>query len=326
MTGLNTERALYRILRELAAEHGARFDDLGQGWILRLELGSKARYVYGYAFDLSSAATHAIVTDKAASSEVLAARGVPCVPHRVFLHPKMGAYVPHEGNWAKMLEFAAVHQYRLVVKENMGTGGQGVLRVSNARELELAVEHLFQRTHAIALSPFVEIGAEHRFVVLRGRVELAYSKVRPRVVGDGTSSVLDLLARAAKDPGERTRIDRALASMDPPALALLTSVPAKGVEHLLNWRHNLGQGAAPRLLEPGSATHASLTPLALKAATCIELEFGSVDIVETAAGPLVLEANSGVMMEFLARDHASGYDAAKAIYRRAFRAMFDLSD
>jgi len=324
MTGLNTERSLYRILRELATEHGARFDDLGQGWILRLELGTKARYVYGYAFDLTTAATHAIVTDKAAASEVLAAKGIPCVPHRVFLHPKMGSYVPHAGNWANMLAFASAHAFKLVVKENMGTGGQGVLRVSNARELELAVEHLFQRTHAVALSPFVEIAAEHRFVVLRGKVELAYTKVRPRVVGDGTSTVLELLSRGAGDANERTRIDRALAAMDPPALMQLTSVPGKGVEHLLNWRHNLGQGATPRLLEPGAAAFEALAPLAIKAAAGIELEFGSVDLVETPSGPSVLEVNSGVMMEFLARDHARGYEAAKAIYRRAFRAMFNL--
>lgn len=324
MSGFNTERLMYRILRELAQEHGARFDDLGRGWILRLEHRCVARFVYGYTFDLSSAATHAIVTDKAAASDVLTAKGVPCVEHKVFLHPKMGAYVPHAGNWARMLAFLEVHGGRLVVKENMGTGGQGVLRVNSARELELGVEQLFQRTHAIALSPFVEISAEHRFVVLRGRIELAYTKVRPKVVGDGTSTALELLARAARDEHDRERLTRALVTMDPGTLATLTRVPPAGGEFLLNWRHNLGQGALPRVMSPEAKEYGALSRLALEAASSLDLVFGSVDLVETASGPRVLEVNSGVMMEFLARDEAGGYETAKAIYRRAFRAMFGL--
>lgn len=325
MSSLNTDRALYRIVHELAEEIGAAVTTLGHGWIIRVERRGVVRAVYGFTFDLSSAATHAIATDKAATAEVLKSRGIPAVEHRLFLHPKMGPYVPHAGNWAGMLEFAAGHGFNVVVKENMGTGGQGVVRVKTARELEQAVEQAFQRTHAVALSPFIDIRGENRFVVLNGRCELAYAKIRPCVVGDGRRTVLELLGERSAEPGERDRIARTLAAMDPMTLASLTSVPGAGTEFLLNWRHNLGQGAMPRLLDLDDPGVAAMASLAVRAAGSLDLAFGSVDVVETPRGEMVLEANSGVMMEFLARDRDNGYETAKGIYRRAMHAMFGLA-
>ena len=44
--------------------------------------------------------------------------------------------------------------------------------------------------------------------------------------------------------------------------------------------------------------------------------------IEGSAGPRVLEVNSGVMMEFLARGVPGGLELARRIYTRAFERMF----
>jgi hypothetical protein len=50
-----------------------------------------------------------------------------------------------------------------------------------------------------------------------------------------------------------------------------------------------------------------------------------VDVVEVAGAahsPRVLEVNSGLMMEFLAKSLDGGYELARRVYRRAFELMF----
>jgi len=314
----NAERVLARALAEIGAELGLRVESLGGGWIFRLSRGGVVRHVHGYAFDLNSAATHAIACDKSATAEVLAGSGVAHVEHRLFLHTLMASYVPHAGNWRGMLAYCEANGFDVVAKDNAGTGGRGVYRVRDALGLERAAGRILERSTALALSPYHAAGAEHRFVVLGGECVLAYTKVRPGVTGDGRRTVLRLLIDGATDGSAAALL---LASMDPEDVAGLGEVLPTGVTRLLNWRHNLGQGASVLPFDPG-AEHADAARLALRAASALNLAFGSVDVIETRAGPLVLEANSGVMMEFLARSTPGGYDLVKGVYRRAVGMMF----
>ena len=55
----------------------------------------------------------------------------------------------------------------------------------------------------------------------------------------------------------------------------------------------------------------------------IDLSFASVDIIETENNELlVLEINSGVMLENLVNLLENGYEIAYNIYREAINAMF----
>ncbi len=323
MSQLNTERAVVRILREAAREHGAEVQAVGEGWILRFSRGGVTRFLHGYTLDLNTAATHAIACDKGATSDVLGAAGIPHVEHRVFLHPKMAAYVAHRGNWEPMLAYARARGFDVVVKDNQGTGGRGVYRARDEVQLEHAVYRLFDQTQAVALSPYYEAPVEHRFIMLGGRCEAAYTKLRPTVVGDGRRTVLELLAERMIGEGGAGPIARLIASMDEEMSAGLGEVLAAGATRLLNWRHNLGQGAAVTLLEPGAEGAAAGLELAERAAGALNLAYGSVDVVETARGPLVMEVNAGLMMEFLARSVEGGEALARRVYRRAFEMMLE---
>jgi glutathione synthase/RimK-type ligase-like ATP-grasp enzyme len=108
----------------------------------------------------------------------------------------------------------------------------------------------------------------------------------------------------------------------------LAKILPKGERRVLNWRHNLGQGASARVIDP---KHARATPawnIAHQATQALGLRFGSVDVVQIA-GPTstqpdwrILEVNSGVMMEFLARTLPQGPALARAIYTKALDHMF----
>ncbi|WP_025032585.1 ATP-grasp domain-containing protein [Bradyrhizobium sp. DOA9] len=80
-----------------------------------------------------------------------------------------------------------------------------------------------------------------------------------------------------------------------------------------DWRHNLDAGAKPVLLEDGEV-RAACAKLAIDAAHAIGIVFASIDVVRVDGEWKVLEINSGVMMETLAKLHPelvqATYDAA----------------
>lgn len=80
-----------------------------------------------------------------------------------------------------------------------------------------------------------------------------------------------------------------------------------------DWRHNLDAGAKPMLMEDGEVRTACVR-LAIDAASAIGIAFASIDLVCVDGAWKVLEINSGVMMEALAKLHPelvqATYDAA----------------
>jgi len=333
MSPVNSERVLVSALSGAATDLGIELSLLGGGWILRLRKGACTRYVYGYSFDLNAAAAHQICGDKSATSEVLAMCGLPHVSHHLYLHPSMAQFVPTlRGNWAQMLAFCESHNWNVVVKENTGTGGRGVVRVNNALALEQCTYTLFSRATALCISPFVEAEVELRFILLNGHCEAAFAKLRPSVIGDGRRTTLELLAAQISGDGVSAATRRLLETLDEDAIFMLSRVPARDERFFLNWRHNLGQGASARLLDEADPLRVAHLPLALRAAEALNLTFGSIDMLLTESGPRVLEANAGVMMDFLAQSlNETGAPQPVAqlpagIYRRALALMFSTAD
>jgi glutathione synthase/RimK-type ligase-like ATP-grasp enzyme len=255
---------------------------------------------------LNSAIAHRIANDKAATSEVLEISGIPCVPHTVFLNPKLSDHIAPSGSWQAMLDLLEGHPEGLVVKPNEGTSGRSVFRVSTRPGLERAVAEIFSSNLTLAASPHVEIEDEVRVVLIDELPLVVYSKNRPSVVGDGKRS-LRQLALAVTAVEQRPIVLSGMAGdleNDD-----LEAIPPLGERRVLNWRHNLDAGARPVLLEPGEAREASVA-IALRAAKAIGIRFASVDVVRVGGALRILEINSGVMMEALGKLHPELVDAA----------------
>jgi len=313
------------MVREAAQELGASVESLGEGWILRIARDKpdgqrQLRHIHGYCFDLNPAATHQICCDKAATAEVLSASNVACVEHLLVLHPDMARYVPHYGTWQALLRAFEAWGRDVVIKENEGTGGRGVVRCRSIVELERAVYGAFSRTPALAACPFVDIRHEYRFIMLGGECELAYEKIRACVTGDGQRSALELIS--SQHALEGRALASLLENLAEDERSALASVPAVGEIRLLNWRHNLGQGAIARLLDMSALRHDQAWTLARDATRALGLVFGSVDVViDTMGKRRILEVNSGVMMEFLAKTLPEGEALTRKVYGKAIAVM-----
>jgi glutathione synthase/RimK-type ligase-like ATP-grasp enzyme len=301
------ERIFVRAIRDYCARHAIALDVRSGGWLIALSRGTQRHFAFGYDIGLNSAIAHRLANDKSATAEVLALSEVPCIPHHLFLNPNVAPHVAASGWWETMLRLLAENPQGVVVKPNEGTAGRSVLKATNRRELETAVEQLFAANMALAIAPYVEIEDEVRVILLEDAPMIVYSKVRASVVGDGTHTLRDL-ARATVPDAKLSD----LGTYDLDAI-----VPA-GERRVLNWRHNLDAGARPVLLEEGDV-RAACVKLAIDAAHAIGIAFASIDVVRTDGAWKVLEINSGVMMEALGKPYP---DIVQATYDAALDRVF----
>ncbi len=308
----NAQRSLVKIIKEICHEEGITCQSFSYDWLFRLSKQEKITHILGYHFENNSATAQLICADKCATSDLLLAAGVACVEHVFFMSPKDINYVGVSGNWKRLIDLLNKHG-KLVCKSNEGTGGGNVHLVSNHFELERATHTVFTG-RTMAVSPFYKIEQEYRIVVLNGRAKLVYSKAIPFVEGDGVSTLRQLLIAYAQTHAEwpldfSQREDEDTAILQP------------GEKYHLNWKHNLGQGATPVVIQDESLI-ATLSSLALQAAKTVNIQFASVDIIKTEGAYLVLEINSGVMMENFSQMSDAHYQIAKSIYREALQSIF----
>jgi glutathione synthase/RimK-type ligase-like ATP-grasp enzyme len=303
----NSERIFVDAVKRYCARHDILIEIRSQGWLIIMQRGSQRHFALGYDLGLNSAIAHRIANDKGATAEVLAISGIPCVPHRVFVNPKLGEHLAPSGSRQAMHELLEKkHPEGLVVKPNEGTSGRSVFRVSTKPGLERAVAEIFLSHLTLAISPYVEIEDEVRVVAIDEDPLVVYSKDRPCVVGDGKRSLRELALAATPAEQHATVLSAIAGDLERDDLE---AILPPGERRVLNWRHNLDAGARPVLLEQGDV-RAACVALARRAANAIGIRFASVDIVRVGGALKVLEINSGVMMEALGRLHPELVDAA----------------
>lgn len=261
----SSERIFVQAIRRYGARHGIDVDVRSGGWLIAMRRGDERHFAFGYDIGLNSAIAHRLANDKSATSEALALEGVPCIPHHLFLNPKLGENIVGAAWRADMLRLLHDHPHGVVVKPNEGTSGRSVFRVTTGAELDHAVGEVFSMSAGLVISPYVVIEDEVRVVLLDDAPFVVYSKQRGS-----------------------------------------------------DWRHNLDAGAKPVLLQ-GGEVRATCAKLAIDAASAIGITFASIDVVCVDGIWRVLEINSGVMMEALAKLHP---DLVQATYDAALDRVF----
>ncbi len=306
----NSQSNFVRIIKEICKEEEIACVSYSSDWAFQLEKDGKKRFILGYQFGLNQAVSQQISADKAVASEVMTQNGVANVEHSCFMAPHMFRFTGENGNWKQMT--AMLEKYGdIVCKDNEGTGGYLVFHVKTQHELEEAAQQIFAQADSMAIAPYYEIEKEYRVILLDGEIQVAFEKQRKQLIGDGVSTIRQLYANYLLHSEHPMEI--------PPSTIGFDQVLPKGERYLFNWKHNLGQGAIPNLLEE---LPDALKELAKQAVNALNLRFASVDIVKYRDGWKVLEVNSGVMMENLASNGTECYDLAKQIYRKAIQKMF----
>ncbi len=308
-------KMINKLIEEICKDKKIDINSFSKEWVIHLKKDQVNKYIIGYDFDLNSSSVNLILKDKAAMTEILNFNKIPCAEHKLFMTPNRADFVGQNGNWEEMMKYAKEYDYKLVCKYNYGSGGINVLRTSNKLELEQAVHNILEKELYICLSPFYNIEEEYRAIVLDGIIKIVYKKERLFVIADGNKKLKQLL------------IDNDIKLTDSMLRAILENklnlekVYDMDEKILLNWKHNLGQGAIPIEIDDKSIID-NIQELIKRIVKVIDIRFASFDVIKVNGEYMILEINAGVMMEAFANKNDGNYRKAYEIYSEAIDKMF----
>jgi cyanophycin synthetase len=308
-------------IADAARARGIPVRRLTDGSLLQLGYGAQQRRVWAAETDRTSAIAEAVAQDKELTKTMLAVVGVPVPEGR----PARNA--AHAWTIAQELGLP------VVVKPRKGNQGKGVsVGLRTCEAVTAAFEIAARRDGEVLVERHIE-GADYRLLVVGGRLVAAARREPPRVVGDGVSSIRQLVERENQNPlrGDDHATALSKLCLDEIALEILAeqgqqpdSVPPAGQSVVLRRNANLSTG--------GSATdvtdevHPLVARRAVEAARVVGLDIAGVDIVapavdrplEETAGALVeVNAAPGLRMH-LEPSHGRGRAVGEAVIDAMF--------
>ena len=294
-----------KLIEEICKELNIKYNLLCKDWIIKLEKDNKLRIISGYKFDLNSSGVSYLVDDKYAVYELLKLNNLPIIEH-ILLYDENNPYLYAKDCKDRSIAFNYYNLYKkIVLKGNTGTCGRSVYKIDDLKQIDKTLDILFKNNYSISICPFYEIEDEYRLIVLDNEIKFVYSKKRPIVYGDGKKYLSELLHEF--NPSFKYKIDN-------------DYILKENEKYIYSWKHNLSNGATINTLIDNKEV---LENLALKVAKCLNLRFGSIDIIKVNNEYLVLECNSGVMMDNFIKILPDGYKIAKSIYKEAILKMFE---
>ena len=270
----------------------------GAGNRMQLGYGKYLRYVQAAMTSQTSAVGVELAQDKDETKDRLERNGIPVPKGKV-------VYTLKEATKA-----AAELGRPVVVKPVNGRQGYAVsLEVSTPEEMKVAFQAAKEFSSAILIEEML-VGLNYRIVVVGGRMVAASERLLPHVIGDGVSSIRDLIATENKNPlrGDghekpltKIKVDSDVLTHLQHAGMSLDTVPKRGEHVTLSNRSNLSTGATAH--DVTDQVHPSIARMCERAARLIGLDVCGIDLVipdiatrMTSGGVIEINASPGLRM------------------------------
>ncbi|MEX2641869.1 MAG: N-acetylglutaminylglutamine synthetase [Acetobacterales bacterium] len=274
------------IIIDEARRRGIRVQILdAEGGYFKLMFGGRSINCRESLTDLTTAVAMSRCADKAVCQRALAEAGIDVPAQRP-------AGTPEEN--ARFLK----EHVSLVVKPAGGEQGKGItVDVRDADSVEAAIRHAAEGGDRVLLEQFVE-GEDLRIIVIDDKVVAAAVRKPAHVVGDGKTSVRDLIERQSrrreKATGGESRIpldDQTERCVGDAGYAM-DDVPEDGISIAVRKTANLHTGGT--IHDVTDNLHPTLCAAAVKAARTLQMPVVGLDfLVPKIDGPdyVVIEAN-----------------------------------
>lgn len=275
---------------DAALSRGIPFRRLSDGSLVQFGWGSKQRRIQAAETNYSSAIAESIAQDKELSKKLLQAAGVPV--------PIGRPVVDAEDAWAAAQEIGLP----VVIKPRDGNQGKGVaVNLKTQEEVIAGFNNALEFRDDIMVERYLP-GSDYRLLVVGDKMVAAARREPPLVVGDGASSVRQLVDKVNSDPrrgdGHATSLTKI--RFDEIALARLKeqgldadSVPAKGTRVVLRNNANLSTGGTAT--DVTDDVHPEVAARAVMAAQMVGLDVCGVDVVVESVLKTLEEQNGGVV-------------------------------
>jgi cyanophycin synthetase len=244
--------------------------------------------------DTSSILGVELACDKEGTKRILAEAGIP-VPRGTVIH------------YFEDLEDAVeeVGSFPVAIKPLDGNHGRGItINIDNMEEAEAAYDQAKEasKTRSILVESF-HFGSDHRILVVNGKVIAVSERVPAHVVGDGQSTITELIEETNRDPrrGEghdnvltKLKVDRTSTSILEKQGYTLDSIPPEGQVCYLRATANLSTGGIA--IDRTDQIHPENIWLAERVAKLIGLDIAGIDVVTQDISKPLREVD-GVVIE-----------------------------
>lgn len=297
------EKQFNKIIKQICQEKSIQYEELSDDWIIKLTKENRNKFIVGYKFDLNNQATSEICNDKFALYAVLKSEEIPVIEYNILF----------KNEEDKLEKYFYEYNQNVVLKPNNGTCGNNVLHICEYDKLKNEYNKLISKCYSVDICPFYEIESEYRVIYLPTKQHI-YKKVKPIITGDGVHSVKELLIEFNSEYfGDERNLKNENISAD--------YIPKFGEKIEYEWRFNLSRGA--KIADVDDEEKNILINMINNIIKVIDLKFVSIDIVKLTNNQyMVMEINSGVMMENLVKLQDDGIQIAKSVYGEAIDLMF----
>ena len=300
------------IIKEICEELNVNYKALSKDWVIMLEKNGVKKFISGFKFDLNNHALGIVLDDKYATYELLKEHNIPVISHNIVYGPNnKNDYAIGCNNMEYLESLFYKYNKDVVLKINDGSCGTEVIHLKALDDLKSKFECLTKKYYSLSICPFYNIENEYRAIVLNGKVELMYKKCKPIIVGDGKSTIKELLQKFNytyfKDY-DKANSDKILKDEE---------------QFEYDWRFNLSNGAKVSF-DIIKSDKENIQQLAEEISSKIGVRFGCIDIIKTTDNKFfTMEINSGVMTNHFIKQVDNGYEIAKNIYRKAIKALME---
>ena len=216
------EKGRERILQKLAQKNGLQYRHLPYQSTTILMKENIHKIILNFVFPINSYSSAEIGQDRISTALLLEHSNIPCFPSEVITHPRHIIYT--KGSvFTQLIQYFNDNNEDIYIKaiKISESGEKQIYRIQSLPELEILSIKFLQsgRYGTFMLSPTLKIVNEFRNIVLNDQTQLVYKKESAYVIGDGKSTLKQLLVKdnvkilcekICKDNKDRTKLNRQL--------------------------------------------------------------------------------------------------------------------
>jgi len=279
------------IIKE-AESKGIPWTPLSSRFLIQLGYGVYQKRIQATMSDRTGILGVELASDKEATKQILMSAGAP-VPR--------GTVISYIGDLSAAIE--KVGGFPLVIKPTDGNHGRGItLDIRSLAEAEAAYDVAKEVSKAVIIERYYR-GRDHRVLVVDGKVVAVAERVPAHVVGNGKSTIQELIDRTNEDPNRGVGHDKILTRieldrnsdqlMERAGYTLQTVLPNAEICYL-RATANLSTGGIA--IDRTDDIHPENIWLAQRVAKIIGLDIAGIDIVTEDISRPIREVD-GVIVE-----------------------------
>jgi len=288
------------------------------------------RYFQNTNFDLNTLGASEIAKDKAYAAYFMKRLGYPVPNGKSFFTVKWAKTINSNNDPNAAYQYARSLGFPVIVKPNSKSQGSGVAKVFNKKEFMQAV-NILSWNERVFLVQQVVIGNDYRIVVIDEQVISAYQRLPLSVIGDGHSSVRQLLLKKQADferIGRDTKIP-----IDDFRIKLRLKRLKKSEQSVLSKNEHLKLLVNANLSTGGDAVdatqeiHLEWKNLAIRLTKDMNLRYCGVDVIingtlrEPPKKFVVLEVNAAPGLDNYSSVGSKQHHIVENMYEKVLKAM-----